>query len=302
MLCQSLGMSERALPGATIDAGIATAMLSAVGPEPYELVGPLTGGETGATEIRRADGTRFVLKWEVDVDNQQRRKLGAHLAERLRSEASWPSPEQELVDTDGTLLIVQEFMPGNNVDHLSHDLVDRILELHQNRLGLTVVDRPTEWGSYMLKMLVHGGDGYCLHEPLRTFDARTSQLIERIEEIGHSTDPDDLSGSDVIHHDLHPGNLLQVDGQLSAVVDMDYTRIGDAAFDLTMLAISSLGVTADPGVRTRLFEHGVAALSDPKRRVYVSNLVLRNLDWAIRKSRHSEIDFWLTQTKRLLPD
>lgn len=277
-------------------------MLSEVGLDTYELVGPLSGGETGATEVRRGDGARFVLKWELDIDNQDRRRLGAHLAERLRAEAGWPSPAQELIHTDGALLIVQEFMPGSNVAHLSHSLVDRILDLHRARLGLIVPDTFAEWGRYMLRMLVHGGNGYCLHEPLRTFDVRTRSVIERIEEIGRSTDPGDLPGSDVIHNDLHCGNLLQVDGSLSAVVDMDYTRLGDAAFDLTTLAISSLGVTADPGVRDRLFEIGVAALSDTQRHVYVANLLLRNLDWAIRKARHVEIEFWIAETERLLPE
>lgn len=82
---------------------------------------------------------------------------------------------------------------------------------------------------------------------------------------------------------------------------MDYVRIGDAAFDLTMLAIASLGVTVDPGVRSRLFDHGVNALPQVKHDVYVANLLLRYLDWSIRKSRLAEIDFWLAQTDRLLP-
>lgn len=288
--------------GAALDAAAATALLSAAGPTSYTLVGPLAGGETGATQIRRADGTPFVLKWEEDVDNQQRRRQGAHLAMRLRTEAGWPSPAQVLRDIDGTLVIVQDFLPGGNVEHLSHALVDRIFQLHHARLGLDAVDDDNgEWGTYLLRMLTVGGNGYCLHEPLRTFDARTRSVIEQFEEIGHSTDPSDLAGHDIIHFDLHPGNLLQVDGRLTAVVDMDYTRIGDATFDLTTLAIASLGVTADPGVRTRLFDEGVEALPHPKRDVYVANLLLRNLDWSIRKSRLDEIEFWLAETERLLP-
>lgn len=293
-------MAQQTSPRTTVDAAAATEMLSAANATPYSLVGALAGGETGATEIRRLDGKRFVLKWDQDDDNQARRRLGAHLTERLRTEADWPVPEQELVDVDGTLLIVQEFMPGSNVEHLSHDLVDRILELHRARLGLTV-DDCGEWGVYLIRMLTEGGSGYCLHEPLRSFDSRTRAVIERFEEIGRSTDPNDLAGCDITHFDLHPGNMLQIDGNLTAVVDMDYVRIGDAAFDLTMFAIASLGVTADPGVRERLFDLGVEALSDAKRNVYVANLLLRNLDWAIRKSRRSDIEFWLSQTERLMP-
>lgn len=296
-------MSQQADPRSAIDAAAATEMLSAATATPYALVGDLVGGETGATEIRRADGKRFVLKWDEDDSSQARRRLGAQLAERLRTEAGWPAPVQELLDIDGTLLIVQEFMPGSNVEHLSHDIVDRVLELHHARLGLTVADSGEwgQWSSYLLRTLTHGAGGYCLHEPLRTFDARTRTVIERVEEIGRSTDPCDLAGCDIIHFDLHPGNLLHADGHLSAVVDMDYVRIGDAEFDLTTLAIASLGAGADPGVRERLFGHGIEALPSSKRDTYIAHLLLRNLDWAIRKSRRSDIEFWLSQTERLMP-
>lgn len=284
-----------------IDAATATAQLSAASGVPYSVVGPLAGGETGAWKIRRADGVCFVLKWDADIDNQRIRRDGARLARRLRTEARWPSPELWLIDRDGILFIVQEFMEGGNVAHLSHALIDRVWELHEARSRLASTDTSVEWGRGLLRTLVHGGDGYCLHEPLRRFDARTRNVIERIETIGRSTDPEDLDGGDIVHFDLHPGNLLEVDGRLTAVVDMDFTCVGDATFDLTTLAITSLDVTADPGVRARLFDWGIASLPEPKRRVYVAHLLLRLLDWAVRGTRHVEIEFWLAQTERLLP-
>ena len=267
----------------------------------FELVGPLAGGETGATEVRRSDGRRHVLKWELDPENQRRRREGVQLAERLRVEVSWPSPMQETLDVDGCLFVLQEFMAGTDVDHLSHELVDRIFDLHERRLGLAPTDASSQWADDMIEVLVEGGNGYCLHQPLRDFDARTRRVVERIEEIGRSLHTTDLCGNDIVHGDLHPGNLLQVDGRLTAVIDMDYTRVGDATFDLTMLALGSLGVSVDSGVRSRLFERGVHSLPDAKRRAYVANLVLRSLDWPIRKDRPAEIEFWLAEADRLLP-
>lgn len=293
-------MSEQSSRRTDIDAEKAVDLLSAVTGDHYRLVGPLAGGQTGATEIRRGDENRYVLKWELDPSNQRGRREGARLAERLRSEAHWPSPRQQLVEVEDCLLVVQEFMIGSNVDHITHDLVDSVIDLHKARLGLVEVDDPSAWAKDMLKLLIEGGNGYCLHRPLRTFDFRTRRVVERIEEIGRSAHVGDLDGNDIVHSDLHPGNLLQVDGRLTAVVDMDYTRLGDAAFDLAMLAVASLEVGADPGVRHRLFELGLHALSDTKRRVYVANLLLRNLDWSIRKNRTAETDFWLAESDRLL--
>lgn len=283
-----------------IDALGAVVLLSECVGTAHEVVGPLAGGETGATEIRRADGERYVLKWSQDPNDQRSRREGARLAERLRVEAGWPSPVQELFDLDDALLIVQQFMPGTDVELISHALVDQVVELHRSRTALAP-EPASSWGSDMVELLVEGGRGYCLHEPLRNHDARTRRVIERIEEIGRSSHPDELDGRDVVHADLHAGNILQRDGRLTAVVDMDYTRVGDAAFDLATLAVSSLGVGVEPGVRERLVELALDTLSDARRRVYVANLVLRNLDWSIRKQRGEELEFWLAQTEWLLP-
>lgn len=284
-----------------MEAGVAVdALTSALGAT-FELVGPLTGGETGATEVRGPDGRRHVLKWELDSHNQRRRREGALLAERLRVDAGWPSPGQDVVEADGCLLVLQEFMVGSDVDHLSHELVDTLFALHGRRVGLAPDADPSRWAADMITVLVEGGNGYCLHQPLRDHDARTRRAVERIEEIGRALQPEDLIGFDIVHGDLHPGNLLHVDGRLTAIVDMDYTTVGDANFDLTMLAVSSLGVAVDSGVRSRLFERGVHALPEPKQHAYVANLVLRNLDWPIRKHRPAEIEFWLAEAERLLP-
>lgn len=59
-------MYEQEPGSADVDAGAAVALLSGAFDHEYELIGPLTGGETGATEIRHSDGTRFVLKWTVE--------------------------------------------------------------------------------------------------------------------------------------------------------------------------------------------------------------------------------------------
>lgn len=286
---------------AAVNARAAVALLAEVLGTHVELIGSLAGGENGATEVRIGDDGRRVIKWELDEGRQRRRREGAQLAERLRVEAEWPSPVQETIEVDDCLFVVQEFMSGTTVEHLSHDLVETLFALHERRLSLAEGADPHGWAENMIELLVEGGRGYCLHQPLRDFDDRSRRVVERIEEIGRSLRSGDLMGVDIVHGDLHPGNLLQVNGQLSAIVDMDYTTVGDGSFDLTMLAISSLGVTVEPGVRSRLFDRGVHTLPEPKRHAYVANLFLRNLDWPIRKQRPAEIEFWLKQADRLLP-
>jgi hypothetical protein len=277
----------------------AVALLSDVTGGPYQLVGRLAGGETGAHECIAPDGRRVVVKWELLPSSQAQRLRAVGLADRLREEAGWPVPRQTTVETDACLFVIQDLRPGAPIARLTHSLVDRLLELHAGRIGLERPDDESDWPKVMIETLTIGGVGYCLHEPLRSYDAGTARLVERVERIGHALDADLLGGGDLVHWDFHPGNLLEVDGHVSAVIDTDFVTTGDAAFDLTTLAVSSLVTDCEAGVRRRLLDLGVRALDEPKRAAYVGHLLLRYLDWSIRKARVEGVEFWLDTADRL---
>ena len=80
----------------------AVALYSAAIGTTVELIGPLAGGETGATEVRLSSGARRVLKWEIDDRNKTARRTGAELADRLRTDARWPIPSQHMCEIDRT--------------------------------------------------------------------------------------------------------------------------------------------------------------------------------------------------------
>jgi hypothetical protein len=267
---------------------------------PVLLLGLLAGGETGATAVELANGERRVLKWELDPSNTIARRSGALLAERLRTQANWPCPRQSVVEHDDILFVSQEFRAGEPIQGWTHGLVDDVLGLHDSRIGLASLNESASWGQSQIDILTTGGQGYCLHEPLHTYDSRTRRVVLRIEEIGRSLRPEQLAGTDIVHADLHPGNMLQSDGRLAAVIDLDYTRAGDAGFDLVFLAVSSLGLPADNGVRRRLFGAVADKVEQSRRLAYTANILLRSLDWPIRKGRTEEIEFWLSHADRLL--
>jgi thiamine kinase-like enzyme len=210
-------------------------------------------------------------------------------------------PRQEVTEHDDVLFVTQEFMAGDPVGELGPPLVDDLLALHDAQLGLARAGDPDHWADDLIETLVVGGNGYCLHDSLHRYDDRTKRLIERVEELGRSLNTSDLPATDVVHYDLHAGNLLQNDGRLAAIVDLDFTQIGDAGFDLTTLAVSSLESARDPDVRDRLFA-SVAELPPLRRSAYIAHLLVRILDWPIRKGRRSDVEFWLAQAERLFPE
>jgi thiamine kinase-like enzyme len=277
----------------------AVALLRQVTGEAYELVGRLSGGESGAHEVRREpDGERLVLKWGREPDSQALRRDGVELAERLRREAGWPVPQQQIVDAAGCLLVLQTFMAGHPIRTFTSSLAGELLALHRRRLGLGAGRSGNAWAERLIRTLVVGGRGYCRHESLRRYDARTASLVEEIEGFGARLSPNDFVGHDIVHWDLHLGNVLAQDGELSAIVDTDYCVVGDAAFDLVTLALCSGVVPCASGVRRDLFRQALDPLPPLRRTAYLGHLFVRVLDWPIRRGSADEVEFWLAQVER----
>jgi len=269
----------------------------------HRFVGRLEGGETGAFEIVGPDGPR-VLKASAHPGAWDGRRLGFVLNERLRLDAGWPVPRQELVHLDDgapNQVILQELLPGRPVVELTHAIVDRLLELHERRLGLRRTSDERTWPDELRRTLTEGGSGYCLHEPLRTHSPATRRLVERIEEIGRSIPTSGWPGDDIVHWDLHAGNVLQVDGVVTAIIDTEYAVIGDAGFDLVTLALSSLDHEAEAGVRARLWA-SADTVAEPQHTAYVAHLLLRIIDWSIRNHGATDLDRWLAEAARVLPE
>ncbi len=191
-------------------------------------------------------------------------------------------------------------MPGTPPEHLDLQLVERLLELHFRRLGLARPDDPIHWPTALIVTLTTGGEGYCLHSSLHDYDKRTRSLVERIEAFGGTIDSEDLVGTDIVHWDLHPDNLLIDDGSLAAVIDTDFSVVGDASFDLVMLAVTSLTLPCEPGVRTRLFASAFDDLDDLRAQAYLAHLFIRLIDWPVRRAQPDEVEFWLARADEML--
>jgi Phosphotransferase enzyme family len=284
-----------------LDPSEAAQLLSDLTAQPYELVGRLPGDESGAHEMRGPDGRRLVAKWDSDPVTQGVRRVGVKLTGRLRDQAGWPVPQQWIVESDTCLFVLQQFLPGHPVRILSNAILTQILELHQGRIGLALPEDTSDWPDQLIQTLIHGGSDYCLHSSLRGYDGRTARLLDRIVEIGRGTALKGLPGADLVHWDLHSGNLLQTHDRLTGIVDTDFVKVGDAAFDLATLAISACATDCEQGVREQLFELAIEPLDRTRRCAYIGHLLLRVLDWAIRYSRTDEVEFWLSQSDRLLP-
>ncbi len=282
-----------------IDAERAVELLREATGDRYVLVRRLTGGETGAHEVRCVPrDERFVLKWETRAEAAELRREGVVLANLLRTRAVWPVPRQRALQADGCLLVLQEFMTGDAATVLTPSIVDDLLRLHDARLGLGGGRSSGPWAERLIETLARGGHGYCDHASLRRYDARTSELVREVEAFASTVVPAELEGEDLVHWDLHPGNLLIAGDTVSAVIDTDFCAVGDAAFDLVMLAVASAAYGCSPDVRRRLREAALDPLPAIRRKAYLGHLFVRFLDWPIRRGADSEVEFWLSEVER----
>jgi Phosphotransferase enzyme family len=239
--------------------------------------GPCPGGEVGAAYVRWPDGRRSVL-------SEGRARTGP-LVDRARA-AGVPTARQELTaHVDGVRVIVQERLPGRPPERLDADLVAQMITVTDRLAGLLAGDPgPRPAPLYLLE----DGPGFCLHEPLASYDRRTARLLDQVHEIGAGGTA--MVGDDLVHLDFQPGNVLVTGGRLSGVVDWDGATRGDRHFDLTTLRFYLAGRAPH---LLRPVDERLADISAHRRRAYWAHMSLRQVDWSIRHHDAAAVGHWL---------
>jgi hypothetical protein len=227
--------------------------------------GPCPGGEVGAAYVRWPDGRRSVL----GGGNPAAAPLTA-----LARSAGIPAPLYELT---GDGWVVQELLPGRSPDIVDDSLLEQLVDLNSRFAGLGVGLDPAPLPLY----LTESGPGFCVHESLDRHDGRTRRLLSWVREVGAETDV--MTGTDLVHLDFHPGNVLVDGGRVTGVVDWDGASRGDRLFDLVTLRFSVPRLDA-------VLRETVPA---QRLRAYWAHMSLRQVDWAIRHHGPSEVDYWL---------
>jgi thiamine kinase-like enzyme len=265
----------------------------------FKLLGPLSGGEVGGSFVEDSDGRKLVLKcWDDVAARPRAERLVARIA-RLRA-LGYPAPHYEqVIEVAGVVVLLQEVMPGEANNALTHTIVDDLLALHGLHDGLG--EKDASWQTDKVRLLVEGGNGYCLHEPLRAHSRDTRRLLDCIEEVGRNSAGLAFPSGDVVHTDFHHLNVLVAGGRVTSVIDWDGSCSGDRAFDLVTLAYGCAWGECERGVEERLWAAVDRATTPDVRTAYLAVMSLRLVDWSIRHHPAGSVDFWLRRSERLLP-
>jgi Phosphotransferase enzyme family len=245
--------------------------------------GPCPGGEVGAAYVRWPDGHRSVLT----MGNPRSQKLVA-----IARDAGLPAPRYELVaDVGPVFVVVQDLLPGQPPSTVDRPLVAAMLELNERMERL--LHKESEVPEIDLYLRT-SGPGFCLHEPLASYDRRSARVLDWIRDVG--TQRNVADGTDLVHMDFHLGNVLVHDGRISGLVDWDGAGRGDRLLDVVTLRFD-LAWRA-PHLTDWLDRELREAVPADRLRAYWAHMSLRLVDWTIRHRTAPEVDLWITTAEQ----
>ncbi|HWD82596.1 MAG TPA: aminoglycoside phosphotransferase family protein [Kribbella sp.] len=242
------------------------------------------GGEVGAAYVRWPDGRDAVLTRGAGGLSELRRTAEALGAARGHG---LPVPEYQLLAelADG-VGVVQERLPGRAPAQVDQKLLEAMIALAERFAGIAP-DLPVP-SMYLLE----SGPGFCLHESLERYDARTRRVLGWVHEVGRS-EPGAMTGDDLVHLDFHTGNIL-VDGTgtVTGIVDWDGIGRGDRYFGLVTLRFDAH--VRLPDADLTWFDELLDNLLEPAvLRLYWAHMALRMVDWSIRHHTPADTTLWL---------
>jgi Ser/Thr protein kinase RdoA (MazF antagonist) len=259
----------------------------------FEIVGPLAGGEVGATEVRDQEGRRLVLKqWPGGDEEGAALQTAIQQVERLRS-GGYPAPSYLFAGSfDGQVMAVQTWVDGRQREDLTDAMVGCLTDLAL-RHGEVEVPASDVFAAWLTGSLLEGCDGYCLHESLRTEGDETRALLDRIRAIGARTAGRIEPSTGVVHRDFHHRNVLWQGDEVAAVIDWEGAGVGDPAFDLVTLAFGLSVSTGPPQARELPWRAAEGSRSPAVLQAYAAHMALRQVDWSIRHRTPEDVEHWL---------
>jgi aminoglycoside phosphotransferase (APT) family kinase protein len=252
----------------------------------FELAGKLPGGhQDGAFMLAEPGGRRAVLK-------QLFAPRALSIMRRLHA-IGYPTPNvlYDGIAHDGTTYVVQEFVPGAPIAALTDAYLDQLFAL--NELQANLNPHPTanaleSWSGYVYEVVFARtsvwSTALCNHSPA------TARLLTALRLATTQYAATVLPNTDVVHGDLHNGNILAEHGQITGVIDMVYAGYGTRAIDLVTLLHTMDSDAYAPTIRRRLRAHVIERFGPDVYAICMAYRAIVTLDWAIRQASTDWVD------------
>lgn len=264
----------------------------------FALVGKYADGETGAFAITDQSEERYVLKLAAGAKNLQWAQGARTVTDRLRS-VGYPAPRYLFIGClpEG-IYSIQSALPGSPLRSVTIALLPRLFALNELQRGRASAGRE-DWHQEVIKTVLFGGDGYCLHTPMQQYSQVTAELLQKLQELVVAYQDEPHRTGDIVHGDFQQSNILMYEGQISGVIDWDGRYAGDCVFDIATLLFYSYDVT---DVRERLWEYALERASLKLLAFYFAHLILRQVDWSLRFHDQATGERYIVRGQTLLQE
>lgn len=255
----------------------------------FALAGKLPGGhQDGAYVLAEPGGRRAVLK-QLFADR------ALPIMRRLNA-IGYRTPDvlYEGIADDGTPYLVQEFVPGAPMQTLTDAYLDQLFAL--NELQANLNPRPEanaleSWSGYVYEAVFSPTSVWV--PLLRDHSQATASLFDALRAATQQYAATVLPNTDVVHGDLHNGNILVEHGQITGVIDMVYAGYGTRAIDLVTLLHTIDTDAYAPAVRYRLRAYVIDQFGPDVYAICMAYRVIVTVAWAIRQRRPDMIDYFV---------
>lgn len=252
-------------------------------------------GESGATRvILDRSGRGYILKWgagdEFRLDNAI--AITAELARR-----GYPLAAYLLTGSNLDLgWAIRPMLPGRSMGALDGRYLARILELNEMQAGAAL---SSNWPARIVESVLEGFEGWCVLDTIKTHSAETAAMLPEMQEHARAAQRLRFELHDAVHFDFNPQNILVEDGDITAIIDWEGCCPGDRAFDLATLLFYSYD---RPETRARLWERMREIAVPEASALYLSHMIVRQLDWSIRRHAAATVELYLGIARQIMRD
>ena len=252
----------------------------------FVLAGKLPGGQQdGAYALAEPGRPRVVLK-------QLFAARALPIIRRLRA-IGYPTPGvlYEGMATDGTTYLVQEFMPGTSMQTLTDAYLDQLFVLNDRQADLNphpAINSLESWSVYAHEVVFARSSVWV--RALGNHSPATASLLHALQQATAPYADTVLPNTDVVHGDLHSGNIIVEHGQITGVIDLVYAGFGTRAIDLATLLHTMDSDAYAPDIRQRLRAHIVERFGPAVYAICMAYRAIVTLEWAIRHDSPAWID------------
>lgn len=273
----------------------------------YRLVGPLAGGAWDATFLLEDAAARpprsAVLKRGPRPSGADQFRRLVPLVERARA-GGYPLPQVLLtgVDPAGRPYLVREFAPGAPLEGLSPATLDLLLAVNDRQRNVAVPpEDPQDWSRYARAVVYAGESGWAA--AMRAYSPATAALLAGLEAAARPYATAPLPTTDLVHGDFHTGNVLALDGRVTAVIDFEFAGRGTRAYDLANLLLATYyDDHRDLTVRQRLWARTLAVAGPAAGTVCLVCQLLGKVEWSIRRDDPAQLAGYLRSGWQILDD